>query len=180
MSIAEAPPERPSDSLPLQVTAWVAIVAGVLAIASPFVAGLAATLLLAAYFTVGGVFELLAAFRAGGLAKSLWLAVLGAVSIAAGIYIFAHPVIGLGAITLVAIAGMFVEGIFKLLWAFQVPNERGRWWLVLSAALTILLAAMLFSNFPFSARWAFGVLVGINLIGEGVALLLYLRSRQAV
>jgi uncharacterized membrane protein HdeD (DUF308 family) len=43
--------------------------------------------------------------------------------------------------------------------------------LVLSGILSILVAAMLYTSFPFSAAWAFGVLVGVNLIVEGATLL---------
>lgn len=159
---------------PLKVAAFLALGLGVVAILSPFYAGIAATLVLGANFLVGGVLEAFAAFRAQRWTGTLGLLFLALISIAAGLYIFAHPLLGLATITLVCIVALFVAGIAKIYWAFSVPS--GRWLLVLSGLLSILVAAMLYTSFPFSATWAFGVLVGVNLIVEGGTLLAFLRE----
>jgi uncharacterized membrane protein HdeD (DUF308 family) len=40
--------------------------------------------------------------------------------------------------------------------------------------LSIVVAGMLYSHFPFAAAWAFGVLVGVTLVFEGVTQLAFL------
>ena len=45
--------------------------------------------------------------------------------------------------------------------------------MLLSGLLSILVAAMLYTSFPFSAVWAFGVLIGVNLIVDGGTLLAF-------
>jgi uncharacterized membrane protein HdeD (DUF308 family) len=101
---------------------------------------------------------------------------LAIVSIVAGLVIFAHPLLGLTTLTLVAILSLLVAGLAKIFWAFKVAD--GRWYLVLSGILSILVAGMLYTNFPLSAAWALGVLIGINLIVEGVTLLAFVRSTE--
>jgi uncharacterized membrane protein HdeD (DUF308 family) len=162
------------NKTPLKIAAWIALGLGVVALLSPLYAGLAATLVLGVNFLVGGVLEAVAAFRAQRWSGTLGLILLALVSIIAGLIIFAHPLLGLATITLVCIAAMFVAGIAKTFWAFKVPSGSGRWMLALSGILSVLVAGMLYTSFPFSAAWAFGVLVGVNLIVEGATLLGYL------
>jgi membrane protein HdeD len=163
--------EFPTENrMPLKISAFITITLGVLALAMPFIAGVAATYFLAANFIIGGLFMLFAAVSAKAWAGSLGLMVLGAVSFIGGLFIFGHPLIGLSTVTLFCIGAMFAAGIAKVFWSFRLKVGEGKWFLVLSGILSIIVAAMLFKNFPFSAQWAFGVLVGINLLVEGVSL----------
>jgi uncharacterized membrane protein HdeD (DUF308 family) len=165
----------PASKLPLQIAACAAIVLGVLALISPFEAGVAATLVLATSFVVGGIFGFVAGLRARRWAGTYGLMLLSAVSILAGLFIFANPLIGLGTVTLVCIAGLAASGITKLFWSFKIPSGRGRGLIALSGLLSVIVAGMLYWHFPFSAAWAFGVLVGVTLIFEGITHLAFLR-----
>ena len=166
----------PASKLPLRIAACAAIILGVLALISPFEAGVAATMVLATSFVVGGIFGLVAGLRARHWAGTYGLMLLSVVSILAGAFIFANPLIGLGAVTLVCIGGLAAAGITKVLWSFKIPAGRGRWLIALSGLVAIVVAGMLYWHFPFSAAWAFGVLVGVTLIFEGVMHLLFLSE----
>jgi uncharacterized membrane protein HdeD (DUF308 family) len=166
----------PASKLPLRIAACVAIVLGVLALISPFEAGVAATMVLATSFIVGGIFGLIAGLRARRWTGTYGLMLLSVVSILAGIFIFGNPLIGLGTVTLVCIAGLAASGITKVLWSFKIPTGRGRWLIALSGLLSVAVAGMLYWHFPFSAAWAFGVLVGVTLIFEGVTHLAFLSE----
>jgi uncharacterized membrane protein HdeD (DUF308 family) len=166
------------NRLPLKIAAWLALALGGVALISPFYAGIAATLVLAANFLIGGVLQAFAAFRAQHWVGTLGLMLLAIVGIVAGLFIFAHPLIGLVTITLICIASMFVAGIAKLIWGFKVPADGGRWLLAISGVASIVIAAMLYTSFPFSAAWAFGILVGVNLILEGAMLLGFLSESK--
>jgi uncharacterized membrane protein HdeD (DUF308 family) len=168
----------PASKLTLQIAACAAIGLGVLALVSPFEAGVAATMVLAISFVIGGVFGFVAGLRARRWTGTYGLMLLSAVSILAGLFIFANPLIGLGTVTLVCIAGLAASGITKVFWSFKIPAGRGRWLIALSGLLSIVVAGMLYWHFPFSAAWAFGVLVGVTLIFEGVTHLAFL-SRAA-
>jgi uncharacterized membrane protein HdeD (DUF308 family) len=114
--------ELPAEErTPLKITAAITIILGIVALVMPFAAGVAATYFLAANFVIGGVLMSISAFRATGWAGALGLMALGVVSLLAGIFIFAHPLIGLATVTLFSIAGMFVAGITKIFWTFKLP-----------------------------------------------------------
>src|SRR4051794_64804 len=149
-----------SSKLPLQIAACAAIVLGVLALISPFEAAIAATLVLGISFLLGGIFGFIAGIQARGWQGTYGLMLLSAVSILAGLFILANPLVGLGTVTLVCIAGLAASGITKLFWSFKIPPGRGRGLIALSGLLSVIVAAMLFWHFPFAAAWAFGVLVG--------------------
>ncbi len=159
---------------PLKLAAFIAIGLGIVALISPFVAGLVVTLVLGANFLIGGILEGFAAFKAERWSGTVGLMLLAIVSIVAGLVIFAHPLLGLTTLTLVAIISLFIAGLAKIYWAFKVPS--GSAFLVLSGILSIAIAAMLYTNFPFSAAWALGILVGVNLIVEGVTLLAFIKA----
>jgi uncharacterized membrane protein HdeD (DUF308 family) len=161
---------------PLRLAGFVAIALGVLALFSPFMAGLVVTFVLGANFLVGGVLEAIAAFKAERWSGTIGLMLLAVVSIVAGIAIFAHPILGLTTLTLFAIIALLAAGLVKIYWATQVRSGGG--FLALSGVLTVLVAAMIFTNFPLSAAWALGVLVGVNLIVEGASLLAFIKSAE--
>jgi uncharacterized membrane protein HdeD (DUF308 family) len=161
---------------PLKLAGFIAIALGVLALFSPFIAGLVVTLVLGANFLISGILEAFTAFKSERWSGTIGLMLLAIISIVAGLVIFAHPLLGLTTLTLFAIISMFVAGVAKIFWAFKVSD--GRWFLILSGVLSILIAAMLYTNFPFSAAWALGLLVGVNLIVEGATLLAFVKASE--
>lgn len=161
---------------PLKLAGFLAIALGVLALFSPFLAGLVVTFVLGANFLVGGVLEAFAAFKAERWTGTIGLMLLGVISIVAGLAIFAHPLLGLKTLTLMAIIALSAAGLAKIYWATQVRSGGG--FLVLSGVLSMLVAAMIFTNFPLSAAWALGVLVGVNLIVEGASLLAFIKASE--
>jgi uncharacterized membrane protein HdeD (DUF308 family) len=165
------------SKLPLKIAAGAAIVLGILALISPFKAGIAATMALGISFVFGGILGFVAGMRARRWTGTYGLMLLSVVSILAGLFILANPLIGLGTVTLVCIAGLGAAGVTKIFWSFKIPAGRGRWLIALSGLLSVVVAGMLYWHFPFAAAWAFGVLVGVTLIFEGVTHLAFLSSR---
>jgi len=174
MTITEQTTITEDARWPLQLAGFIAIALGLLALFSPFIAGLVVTLVLGANFLISGILEGVAAFKAERWTGTIGLMLLAAISVIAGLIIFAHPLLGLTTLTLVAIISLFIAGLAKLYWAFKVPTGQG--FLIVSGILSILIAAMLYTNFPFSAAWALGILVGVNLIVEGITLLAFVKS----
>lgn len=166
----------PASKWPLAIAALVAIVLGVLALISPFKAAIAATLVLAWSFLIGGCLGAFAAFKVKRWAGTYGLMLLSVVSILAGLFIFGNPLIGFGTVTLFCIGGLFASGVTRIYWSSKIPAGGGRWFIALSGALSIIVAAMLYWHFPFSAAWAFGVLIGVTLIFEGITHLAFLRG----
>ena len=78
-------------------------------------------MVLAISFVVGGIFGFVAGMRARRWTGTYGLMLLSVVSILAGLFIFANPLIGLGTVTLVCIAGLAASGFTKLFWSFKIP-----------------------------------------------------------
>jgi uncharacterized membrane protein HdeD (DUF308 family) len=102
---------------------------------------------------------------------SFWLQLIPAVlGVVVGVLLLGNVGQGLLAITLLIIVFLMVEGISKIVFALSV-RPLANWFLVLlSGILGIVLAVILWSNLPTTALWLLGLLLGIHLIGEGVAL----------
>src|SRR5436189_186403 len=66
-----------------------------------------------------------------------------------------------------------VEGIASVMYALEHRQQlSGRWgWMLASGIIDLILAAMVFAGLPGSAAWAIGLLVGINMIFGGSALI---------
>jgi uncharacterized membrane protein HdeD (DUF308 family) len=157
-------------------------VLGAAAIVVPQIATLAVTILLSWVFFISGVVGLITTFmmrQAPGFWWSLFSAV---VAIAAGISLIGWPASGAQALTILLIAFFILEGIATIMYALEHKRElSGRWGLLLvSGIVDLILAAILFTGLPGTAAWALGLLVGINmLLGGGALIGLALHARNA-
>ena len=152
---------------------------GLVALFTPFVTGIALSVLLGGVLVVGALVHVAAAFSAGSFRRVVWQVLLGVVYGVAGISIMTNPVLGLTTITLLVIAFFAVEGLVELVWAVA-GGAGSRLWLALSGVVSLLLAALLFAGLPTTALWAVGVLFGVNLLVTGVSLIMHGRSQQDV
>ena len=148
-------------------------VLGAAAIIIPQTATLAVTILLSWLFLISGVVGLMTTFmmrQAPGFWWSLFSAVL---AIAAGILLIAWPASAAQALTILLIAFFILEGIATIMYALEHKRElSGRWGLLLvSGIVDLVLAAILFAGLPGTAAWALGLLVGINMLFGGFALI---------
>lgn len=152
----------------------VLVVLGAAAILVPPLATLSVAIFLGWLFLIGGIVGLFTTFRmrhAPGFWWSLFSAVLG---IVAGAVLILFPASGAVSLTLVVIVFFFFEGIATIMYALDHKRElTGRWgWMLVSGLLDLFVATVIFAGLPVSAVWAVGVLVGINMIFGGVALIM--------
>ena len=66
-----------------------------------------------------------------------------------------------------------VEGVATIMYALEHRRElSGRWgWMLFSGLIDLVLAVMILAGLPGTAAWALGILVGVNMIFGGTALL---------
>lgn len=149
------------------------MVLGVAAIALPPIATLAFTLLIGWLFLISGVIGLITTFwmrAAPGFWWSLFSALLG---IAAGVVLLAWPLSGAVSLTLVLIAFFVLEGVLSIMYALDHRGDLpGAWvWMLISGIIDLALGGMIFAGLPGTAAWAIGLLVGINMLFGGAALI---------
>lgn len=151
----------------------VLVVLGLLAVLLPPLATLGVTLFLGWLFVISGIMGLIATFwarQAPGFWWSLLSAVLG---IAVGLVLLVSPASGAVSLTLVLTVFFAVEGIASIMYALDHRQQlSGRWgFMLLSGLIDLILAAMILIGLPGTAAWAIGLLVGINMIFGGSALI---------
>jgi len=142
------------------------IVLGVLAVLSPAVAGGAVVSVVGVILIIAGLVQIARALYASGSEKVLTL-ILGAIAVLAGIAVVLHPLLGLAFLTLLLAVYFAAEGVWKLVAAFRYRPPAG--WLMASGLLSLVLAWLIWSQWPLSGLWAVGVLVGLNLVATGAA-----------
>ncbi len=160
----------------------VLVILGAAAIVLPVIATLAFTLVIGWLFLLSGVVGLITTFWMRN-APGFWWALLSAIiGIAAGIVLIRWPISGTVSLTLVLIAFFIIEGIATLMYAFEHRARlSGRWgWMLASGIVDLILAGIIFAGLPGSATWALGLLVGINLLFGGTAMIgMALAARSA-
>ena len=95
---------------------------------------------------------------------------LGIITALTGIAIIGHPLIGLAFLTLLLVIYFVTEGVSKIVVSFRYKPAAGWKWLLASGVLSLLFGLLIWSQWPVSGMWAVGVLVGLNLLGTGMAL----------
>ena len=151
----------------------VLLVLGATAVVLPAIATLAVTILFGWLFLVSGIVGLVTSFwmrHAPGFWWSLLSAVLG---IVVGAMLLGSPLTGAISLTLVLIAFFLIEGVVSIMFALDHRRElSGQWgWMLVSGLVDLALALMILTGLPSTAAWAVGLLVGINMIFGGAALI---------
>jgi uncharacterized membrane protein HdeD (DUF308 family) len=160
----------------------VLLVLGATAIAIPPLATLALTIVIGWLFLVSGVVGLWTTFmmrRAPGFWWALISAVLG---IVVGLLLLARPISGAFSLTLVLVVFFVMEGVASIMFALDHRRElSGQWgWMLVSGIVDLVLATLVFVGLPSTAAWAIGLLVGINMVFGGSALIaMALHARKA-
>jgi uncharacterized membrane protein HdeD (DUF308 family) len=147
---------------------------GLFAIAAPNVATLTVTLMVGWLLLLGGGFGLFAVISGGASAPGFWWNLFTAiVYILAGLAVLTRPVAGVLTLTIILAAYLLATGVTKGFMAFHYRNAIPKaWgWMLFSALVDIALGAIIIAGLPGSAVWVLGLLVGINLLFTGVALI---------
>jgi uncharacterized membrane protein HdeD (DUF308 family) len=152
----------------------VLVILGLLAVLAPVIASVAATIFFGWLLLISGIVGLVTTFRARQ-APGFWWSLLSAiVGIVAGVLLLGWPLLGTLSLTAVLIAFLFVEGVISIMYALEHRNAlSGRWgWMLASGIVDVILGVILFAGLPGTALWALGLLVGINLLFGGWALIM--------
>jgi uncharacterized membrane protein HdeD (DUF308 family) len=151
----------------------VLVVLGLLAIIIPPIATIAVTIFLGWLFLISGVVGLVTTFWARHAPGFWWSLLSAALAIAAGIVLLAWPVSGAVSLTLLLIVFFTIEGVITIMYALEHKKDlSGRWgWMLTSGIIDLILAAIILAGLPGTAAWALGLLVGINMLFGGTALI---------
>jgi uncharacterized membrane protein HdeD (DUF308 family) len=151
----------------------VLLILGLLAIVVPQIATIAVAVFVGWLLLVSGIVGLIATLRMRSAPGFLWSLLSAVLGIVAGILLFRSPVWGALSLTVILTAFLTIEGVVSILFAFEHKRElSGRWGVMLfSGIVDLCLAGIIFAGLPGTAAWAIGLLVGINMVFGGSALI---------
>jgi uncharacterized membrane protein HdeD (DUF308 family) len=151
----------------------VLFILGLLAIVIPVVATIAVEVFIGWVLLASGVVGLISTFRMRSAPGFGWSLLSAAIAIAAGVILLAWPLSGVLSLTLILTAFLTVEGVASIMIALTHRHGfSARWALLLvSGLIDLILAAMILLGLPGTAAWAIGLLVGINMVFGGSALI---------
>src|SRR5262249_26818236 len=131
---------------------------------------------------IGGIVGFVATLI-GRHAPGFWWSLLSSlVTIAAGVLLIGWPLGGALTITVVLALYLAADGIISMFFAVEHPRQLSqRWgWLFVNGIISLVLAAVLIWFLPFAALWGLGLIIGIDFIFGGSALIaMALAARNA-
>ncbi len=156
------------------------ITLGIVAIGVPIAVSVTMTVFLGIIVFIAAAVQLIhaiAAHRWGGF----FLHILGAAIY--GIFAIAllgDPERGVTALTLLLAMYFLISGFFKILLAIISHGTPNWGWILFSGLVNLVLGALIWSQWPGNSNWVIGLLVGIELLLGGWAMLmLSIAARSA-
>jgi uncharacterized membrane protein HdeD (DUF308 family) len=163
-----------NDSAALQtVWRWFAglgaalILLGICASANLFLATVATIYYVGALMLFGGILQILHA--AGTRKWGIWL-LGGVLYLLAGIAMFNDPLFAAAFLTLLLAVSLGLSGVARLWFGMRI-DLAGRGWLIASGVASIAAAVLIGIGWPVNAVWILGLVLAVDLMFQGVALL---------
>jgi uncharacterized membrane protein HdeD (DUF308 family) len=160
----------------------VLVILGLAAVMLPLFATIAIAIVVGWVFLLSGIVGLIATIRMRRAPGFWWSLLSGILGVVAGIVLLLWPLSGALSLTVVLTVFLVIEGVSSIMFALEHKRElSGRWGMMLVSGLVdLLLAGIIFAGLPGTAAWAIGLLVGINMIFGGFALIgMALHAREA-
>jgi uncharacterized membrane protein HdeD (DUF308 family) len=159
----------------------VLLILGILAVVVPPLAALAFTVFLGWLFVISGVFGLVSTLGARHAPGFWWSLLSSVLALAAGILMIVLPASGAISLTLILTVFFVLDGVASIMYALDHRQQLTRqWgWLLAVGLCDLAVAAVIIAGFPGTAAWVLGLLVGINMLFSGTALImiaLYART----
>lgn len=146
---------------------------GAYALLNLFQATIASVYFIGILMIIGGVARAVHAFQVEkGGAMIFWL-LSGVLYAVGGAMVLANPVLGAAVFTLLLAASLIASGIVIIVASFSGKAGQGRWWILLSGAVTAITGLILAAGWPLSGVWALGVILGVDLTFQGWALIAF-------
>jgi len=148
------------------------VILGMIAICVPPVATVTVEIFIGWLILLSGALGLVMTFQTRGSPGFGWSLLSAVVGIAAGIVLLLWPLSGVLTLTVMLTAFLTVEGVVSIMYALAHRRESSSRWqmMLLSGIVDLILAGLILAGLPGTAAWAIGLIVGINLLFGGVAL----------
>ena len=146
------------------------LLGGIFALANPFIASVVVLQIVAFLFILLGVMQVAFTLRSPfGLS---WFDLgMGVLQILLGVMLVTNVLGGLVSLTLIVAFLFLIEGVILCLAGFNLRPFRPWLWLLIGGLISIALAVYVLANLPEAAASLLGLLLGIDLISNGIWLM---------
>lgn len=142
------------------------IVGGLAAISSPWMGTKIMVALIGILLIVAGIAQLVSTFHCSGWKGVLLHLLISILYLVTGFIVLENPIEGAKGLTLILAVFFLATGLIRIVVALK-ERFPGWGWVLLSGAVTAILGVIIWRQFPESALWVIGLLVGIDLIFGG-------------
>ncbi|MAC79480.1 MAG: hypothetical protein CML66_15620 [Rhodobacteraceae bacterium] len=146
------------------------VVFGVIVLGNAVAASLALTTITGVLFLVAGGFQVVAGFSVEGTGHKIFAFVLGALMVILGLSFITNPLEGTISLALLVLILLAASGVVRIMFAWRMKETRFFWPMLISGAVSVLLAAYILANFAAAAPQLLGILLGIELLFNGFGL----------
>jgi uncharacterized membrane protein HdeD (DUF308 family) len=147
----------------------VMLICGIAAIALPWASGIGVVIVIGWVLIFSAVSHLILAFHTHSVGGVWWQILLALIYGAAGVFMLMNPLAGLVTLTLVLAVFLLIEAALETALYFQLRHAINAGWVLFDAIVTLILAILVWAQWPSSALWFIGMLVGISLIFSGIS-----------
>jgi uncharacterized membrane protein HdeD (DUF308 family) len=145
----------------------VSIIAGIIVIAKPSNSLATLAVIFGIFILVDGIVELVAALSAQTQSRGL-LAVIGVISVIAGVLLIRHPLGGVRAVALLIGIWLVAAGLVRFVAAFETPENR-LWRIAVSLVLAIF--GIIIVSSPHIGYATLALITGIGFICYGIGMI---------
>ncbi len=158
------------------------VVLGMVALGHVVAATLVSVLFIAVLMIIGGIGQLIHAWRLKQMSGFVFWTIGGVLYLGAGVLALVRPETGASLLTLLFGATLIGSGALRLWIWFNNRAQRGWQWLALSGVVTLLVGLLIAFGWPGNSVWVLGLILGVDLLIQGWTLLFIgfaLRNRQS-
>jgi membrane protein HdeD len=160
------------NSTKLMLLGALAILFGVIVLGNAAMASVAVVALTAGVLLVGGGFQIIGGFSVDSTGGKLLAWLTGALMLLLGWSFLANPLQGVISLAMLILILLAIGGVARLVYAWRLRSTGLFWPMLLSGALSILLAAYILSS-PEATMLLLGTLLGVEMLLSGVGLVLF-------
>jgi len=148
------------------------IVFGVVVLGNTVVASMAVTTITGAMLLLSGIFQILGGLSAEGMGSKVLSLAMGALMAFLGLSFLFNPLEGAISLALLIMILLMASGIVRIVFSMQMRGTPFFMPMLVSGALSVLLAAYIWLNFDTASVSILGILLGVELLFNGAGLIL--------
>lgn len=146
------------------------IIVGLFALSAAILTTFVSAIYLGVLLLVVGVLEIIGAFRSRRTGGRFLVYLLGGVLslVVGGLFLY-WPAASVASLTILIAGFLFASGLFRGI--TSIADRYPRWgWDLAYGIVAIVLGLYILGQFPLSALWVLGTIVGVEIIARGIAL----------